>query len=96
VLSRKYSITWDKSPALFALVIFQIRSHTVAQVALECDSSTYSLLCIWDYRLEPSYPAYLLKWSLAFSGLTLNHDPLDLHLWIAGIIDVSHCAWLKF
>jgi hypothetical protein len=50
-----------------------------------------------DCRHAPPQSIYLLRWSLTniLPGLTLNHNPPDLHLstsWVSGITGVNHLA----
>jgi hypothetical protein len=49
-----YAIRLEPYPqALFALIIFQIGSHTFAQVGLRQQASDLHLLCNWDNRHMP-------------------------------------------
>jgi hypothetical protein len=82
-LLGKCSTTWATPPALFALVIFQVKScdSPLPFMALDHDPPTYASHC-WDYRGTLPCLACWLRWELSnfLPGLALNCNPSDLCL----------------
>jgi hypothetical protein len=81
-LLYRYSTHHLCSQSFFVLVIFQVGSCIFAWDQPQTQSSYLYLLCNWDHRNAPPYPAFWLKWSLVnfLPRLASNLNPLNLCL----------------
>jgi hypothetical protein len=75
------STAWAKHPALYTLVIFEIRSHFLPKPVWTIVLLFYTSHCYWDDRHVPRLP--LLRWGFSqtfLPGLVWNYYSPDLSL----------------